>query len=195
MRLALIGTLFAVMFSGGCLFEPREPAMPGGEEINYLVQSAPEFVLANLEEAFQHTDAAGYERQIAEVFVYEPDSSTEANYPNLDWSSWDREMEIQFINNFFNNVDGITADLTLEQLQTDWSGSFAELRYVYAIEVESGGSMVSYKATVTLDFILDGTFWKLTRWFDESGESDPVSSLLPTIGQRRGAYYIASGGS
>jgi hypothetical protein len=195
MRLVLTGILIAVTFLGGCLFEPRVAALPGGADINYLEQSEPEFVLANLQSAFQHTDASGYERQIAEDFVYEPDSSTEANYPGLDWETWNREMEIQFITNFFNNVAGISADLTAEELHTDWSGSFAELRYVYAIEVESGGSTVPYRATATLEFILDGTFWKLSRWYDENGENDPESGgLLPTIGQRRGAF-LAAGGS
>lgn len=194
MKFVLTGILIALISVGGCIFEPRIPELPGGEEIDYFEQSNPENVLANLQKAFEHTDAAGYERQISEDFVYEPDGSTESEYPEIVGYDWNQETEILFITDFFNNVDGITANLKDEELHTEWSGNTAELRYIYAVEVSSGGSFVPYRATATLEFRLDGTFWKLYRWYDESGESDPAGGgVLPTLGQRRGAFLRAGG--
>lgn len=179
----------------GCLFEPRDAEPPSGGSITYLDQSRPENVLANLETAFQNRDAAGYERQIAAEFSYEPDADTEASYPDADWEAWNRETEIAFIQNFFNNVDGIAADLNVEVIQGDWDGTTANLRYVYAVAVTESGGQVPYRASVTLDFRLDGTFWVLTRWFDEQGEQDPgTQNSLPTLGQRRGAFAASGGG-
>ncbi len=180
---------------GGCLFEPRDAEDPSGGSITYLDQSQPENVLANLETAFQNKDAAGYERQIATEFSYEPDADTQASYPDVDWSTWNRDTEIAFIQNFFNNVDGITANLNEVVIQGEWDGSTADLRYIYAVTVTESGGAVPYRASVTLNFRLDGTFWVLSRWFDEQGEQDPQSQTpLPTLGQRRGAFAASGGG-
>ncbi|MBU1675929.1 nuclear transport factor 2 family protein [bacterium] len=197
MRCLKIGLILAtlVLFTGGCFFEPRQAEAPGGAVITYLPQSQPENVIANIETAMANTDPAGYERQIAEVFTYQPDSDTEASYPDVDWASWDRAREIAFMNDFLGTIDGMVIDLRDEEIFTDWSGSEAELRYIYSVVVDEAGGTVPYRARVTLEFRLDGTFWVLTRWFDEQGEEDPDSgSPLPPLGRRRGAFAAAGGG-
>jgi len=197
MRRALIGLILAffVLAWSGCIFQPRDPEDPGGVVITYLPQSEPQNVIANIEKAMENLDSAGYERQIAEDFVYEPDSGTEASYPGIDWATWDREQEIEFMNAFLGNVQGVTADLQAVAHDVDWSGSEAFLRYTYSVVVDESGSQVPYRATVSLDFRLDGTFWVLFRWFDEQGEQDPDSGAnLPSLGQRRGAFAAAGGG-
>ena len=193
--LAIIFLSLGLVPALGCLFEPRDAEPPTGGSITYLDQSSPENVLANLETAFQNRDAAGYERQIASDFVYEPDGDTQASYPDVDWTTWNRDTEIAFIQNFFNNVDGIAANLNAVNVQVEWDGSTAELRYIYAVEVTESGGEVPYRASVTLDFRIDGTFWVLARWFDEQGEQDPeTQNSLPTLGQRRGAFAASGGG-
>ncbi len=197
MRRALIGLIlafFALAWSG-CIFQPRDPEDPIGVVIDYLPQSEPDNVIANIEKAMEGQDPAGYDRQIAEDFVYEPDSGTEASYPGVDWAAWDREMEIAFMRAFLGNVAGVTSDMRAVALDTDYSGSEAFLRYTYSVVVDESGSQVPYRATVSLDFRLDGTFWVLYRWFDEQGEQDPDSGAnLPSLGQRRGAFAAAGGG-
>lgn len=199
MKYSTWGAFLAIMClvpAAGCLFQPRAAEPPSsGQSITYLPQSRPENVISNLETAFDHQDASGYERQIADDFVYEPDSDTQASYPNVDWSSWNRDMEIAFIQNFFNNVDAITADLRVRTIQGDWSGTVANLRYTYAMTVTEGGGEIPYRADVTLDFRLDGTYWVLYRWYDEQGGEDPdTHAPLPALGQRRGAFAVAGGG-
>lgn len=197
MRCLKIGLIlaFSAIFLGGCFFEPRQAEAPGGTSINYLPQSQPENVLANIETALVNGDVAGYDRQVAEVFTYEPDSDTEASYPGVDWASWDRERELAFMSDFLGNIDGMIVDMRAEEHVTDWSGSEAFLEYTYSIEVNEAGGTVPYRAKVSLDFKLDGTYWVLTRWFDQQGETDPDSgSQLPSLGQRRGAFAAAGGG-
>ena len=197
MRCLKIGLILAIsaLFMGGCFFTPRQAEDPGGEVITYLEQSEPGNVIANIETAMSHRDAGGYDRQIAEAFTYQPDSDTEASYPDVDWAAWDRDQEIAFMNAFLGNVEGMSVDLRDEDIFTEWSGSEAELRYVYSVEVDETGGIVPYRAIVKLEFRLDGTYWVLTRWFDEQGEADPDSgSLLPSLGQRRGAFAAAGGG-
>ncbi len=197
MRSLQIGLILALssLLTGGCFFTPRQAEAPGGAVITYLEQSQPENVIANIETAMANRDPGGYDRQIAEDFTYQPDSDTEASYPGVDWLAWDREQETAFMNDFLGNVDGVTVDLRDEEIQVDWSGSEAELRYIYSMEVDESGGMVPYRALVTLEFRLDGTYWVLTRWFDEQGETDPdTGSPLPSLGQRRGAFAAAGGG-
>ena len=113
----------------------------------------------------------------------------------MDWENWDREQEIAFIEQFLNNVDGVTSVLDEEIIQGEWSGNSAELQYIYSVRVAESGGEVPYRARVTLEFRLDGNSWLLVRWFDEQGEEDPdTGSQLPTLGRRRGAFAVSGGG-
>ena len=191
----IIAWALLVMLIPGCLFEPRVAEAPGGGNIIYLDQSGAKNVRANLETAFNNKDTSGYDRQIAADFRYEPDSGTLASYPDVDWEAWDREQEIAFIGHFFNNVDAILANLDAVTVNENLGDVSAELRYIYSINVTESGGVVPYRAQVTFEFRLDGTYWKLFRWFDEQGEQDPdTGSQLPTIGQRRGAFAVSGGG-
>jgi len=181
--------------TSGCFFTPREAEGPGGEVITYLEQSSPDNVIANIETALSHRDPAGYDRQIAEDFTYQPDSDTEASYPDVDWMGWDHDQEIAFMNDFLGNVGGVAVAMKDSVIFDEAGATEAELRYIYRAEVTEGGGEVPYRASVTLEFRLDGTFWVLTRWFDEQGEEDPdTGSPLPSLGQRRGAFAAAGGG-
>lgn len=196
MKHVIFGLIFAIIFSclGGCVFTPRDPEEPGASVV-YLDPYDPEAVITNIERAMGGQDPAGYERLIADDFTYEPDSGTQASYPGVDWETWDRDREIAFMNDFLNNVQGVTADLTAEVIHGEWDGSEANLRYIYSVSVDESGSQVPYRALATLDFRLDGTYWVLYRWFDEQGEQDPDSGAnLPSLGQRRGAFAAAGGG-
>ncbi len=108
------GPIFAIIMLGvvssGCLFEPRDPAPPGTNVIQYLDPSDPDNVLENLERSLNGLDPAGYERMLSDDFVYEPDGDTMANYPAVDWESWDRAKEVAFVTSFLSNVTGVEAN-------------------------------------------------------------------------------------
>jgi len=186
----------AVLTGAGCVFTPRDPEPPGAS-VEYVNDSDPGNVLFNLEQALQETDPSGYQERLSEDFRYEPDSGTLAAYPGVDWANWGYDQEVAFIQDFLGNVDDVTANLDVELIEGDDSGSGTEafVRYVYAISVLSGGSEIQYRATVTMEFKIDGTYWRLSRWYDEQGETDPDSgALLPTLGVRRGAFAASGGG-
>jgi hypothetical protein len=194
------GPIFAILFvivtCAGCLFEPRDPEPPGTSQTNYLPATDTDNVLENLQRAIGALDPNGYERMLASDFTYEPDGGTLANYPDVDWEAWDSAQEIAFMAGFLSNVIGVIADLKAETFGDTPGPTEAELRYVYALTVtEIGNSELKYRAQATLEFRIDGTEWRLSRWIDEQGETDPESNaLLPSLGQRRGAF-AASGGN
>ncbi|MCB1150684.1 hypothetical protein KDK88_04015 [bacterium] len=191
-----MGLGLALTAGAGCIFTPRDPEAPG-QSVEYVNDSDPGNVVYNLEQALLNLDPAGYQTRLSEDFRYEPDSGTLANYPGVDWANWGYEQEVAFIQDFLGNVDGVNPNLNLELIEGDDSGAGTEafVRYISAVTVESGGGEIKYRATVTMEFKIDGTFWRLSRWFDEQGETDPdTGALLPTLGQRRGAFAASGGG-
>jgi len=179
----------------GCIFDTRDPELPG-ISVQYVDASDPGNVVFNLEQALIELDPGGFQNMLSPDFRYEPDSGTLSNYPTVDWDNWGYDEEVAFINSFLSNVDGVTAKLNLEIVEGDESGTGTEalVRYISSASVQEGGGEVKYRSLTTMEFRIEGTFWFLVRWFDEQGETDPdTSSLLPTLGQRRGAF-AASGG-
>jgi len=87
------GPIFAIIlmivFSAGCLFEPRDPEPPGNNQIDYLPATDTDNVLENLQRAIGALDPNGYERMLSSDFAYEPDGGALANYPDVDWERWD----------------------------------------------------------------------------------------------------------
>ena len=184
----------ALVGSGGCFFEPRAPEQPAAIEINYLPQDQAANVWENVQKAMNGLDAAGYERQIAEDFTYEPDGQTLATYGDVDWEAWGRETEIAFMTDMLNNVGGIAADLRYEIIFDEPGDTRAELRYIYDVTVtEADGSTTPYRAEVVVEIFIEGTDWVITRWYDVSGESDG-GSIRNTLGDRRGAFARSGGG-
>ena len=194
-----LGLIFAIISMGmvcpGCLFEPRDPEPPGTIQIDYFPPLSTDNVLANLELALAGGDPSGYERMLSDDFRYVPDSGVLTNYPGVDWDNWGKEREVAWVGSFLGNVESVTADLQAEGFGDEPGTSTAELRYVYALTVtEIGNSQVPYRAQANFELLIDGTEWRLSRWTDEQGETDPDGGgLLPSLGQRRGAY-AASGG-
>lgn len=180
----------------GCIFEPRDPEFPAGQVIVYLNQSEPLNVWENVQTSLQFTDASGYDAQLAEEFVYEPDASTEAAAPGFDWTGWDRETEMAFINDLYNNAAGIEANLRFEEIDTEIGTSPVFLRYIYKVDVTgSDASVVTYMAEVEVELILEGTEWVLTRWYDVQQESETEGGPLnPTLGTLRAAFALSGGG-
>jgi len=180
----------------GCIFDTRDPEQPG-VSVQYVDASDPGNVVFNLEQALTELDAGGYVNMLSPDFRYDPDGGAQSSYPGVDWENWDFDQEVAFISSFLGNVDGIIADLNLEIVEGEESGTGTEalVRYISSVVVQESGGEVRYRSLTTMEFRIEGTFWALVRWFDEQGESDPDGGgLLPTLGQRRGAF-AASGGS
>ena len=92
----------------GCLFTPRDPDPPSlGSQVTYLPKSQPRNVWENLQISLQNNDSFGWDDNISEDFLYVPDSEAEQQFPGR-FTDWNKEKEINFIENFFtadvNNI-------------------------------------------------------------------------------------------
>ena len=191
--LALAGLGLAA--TGGCIFDPREPETPGtGEQIDYLPQSQPQNVWANLEKSLENNHAPGWENNISSVeFIYLVDDDTRGQFPDGTFDGWDRSRETNFINNFFTNDVTITAQMRNDDFEIPgtsgnevrWEGVIYDLTVTNNID---GGS-VRYRASADITFRLDDTDWYIYLWDDNVGESPPEGGAqLQTMGVLRGTF-------
>ena len=120
-------------------------------------------------------------------------SEVESEFPGIDWTAWGSAQERAFATEFFNNVEGITADMTNggdEDVTPDASDGFARWEVTYYLRVtDQFGQETRYRARATLEIRLEGTFYYIDRWIDMRQESDPDSGAdLPTMGRLRGTF-------
>ncbi|MFH1845571.1 MAG: hypothetical protein ABIF77_20485 [bacterium] len=175
----------------GCLFKPRTPEPPTGAEIVYLPRGEVPNILANLETALKNLDIAGYDDAIGENFVYLPDSQTKNDYPAVDWANWDREQELAFAGNMFDNISALQANLRDTDIRVDiGSGTEVEWEVIYLLEqTSSDGSVTKYRGGVEIIFRQIGSFWYIDSWEDLQGEPDPdTGAALTSMGGLRGAF-------
>ncbi len=190
---ALVLVLLAT--APGCLFTPRDPAPPStGEPIVYFPQTSSANVWANLEISLEAGHAPGWENNISQdVFAYLPDSEAETLFPGA-FVGWDRQKEVDFINNFYNS--GVTIEAQMKDdsfipppdsgVQTTWEGVI----YDVIITSNTDGSVTRYRASAIITFTQEGPFWYITRWRDQQGESNPDNpgQLLSSMGVLRGTF-------
>jgi len=190
----LLITLVAVACAllGGCLFEPRDPEPPTTSSIEYLPRSSPENVWENCRLALNNKDVGGWDTAIAQDFRYEPDSDTQLAYPGVDWTNWNKQAELDFINSWFGSDVTINASLRDSVINApDGQGGFAEWEIIYLIEVTDNqtGSTTRYRGSCILNFNLPDSFWYVSYWRDEQGEQAPDGTgTLQTMGALRGAF-------
>jgi hypothetical protein len=186
--------LLAVLSAGGCLLQPRDAEPPEtGEIVEYLEQIIPANVWDNLETSAEATHAPGWEAAIeATDFRYIPDSAAEAQFPGV-FADWGPEKEIAFINALYNaDVEIVATMRNPEFVVPPSSGSVSVWENViYDLTVTStvDQSSVRYRGSAIITFTLVGSFWYITEWRDQQGESDPeTNQLLSTLGVLRGNF-------
>ena len=179
---------------GGCIFEPRTPEPPSvGTQVSYNPRTSPRNVWENLQISLQNNDSFGWEENISADFIYVPDSEAATQFPGA-FVGWNYERETAFINNFYA-APGLT---TAAKMRNDdfnvpepsgtevvWEGVIYYLR----VTDSNDGSEIRYRASALVTFRLEGNFWYIYRWEDQTGESDPDSGqILPTMGVLRGTF-------
>jgi len=192
LSLALVAALLPLL--AGCLFDTRDPEPPQTAAIDYLPRSSPANVWENCRLALTNRDSGGWDTAVSENFEYVPDGDTESSFGGIDWSGWNKEVELAFAGNWFaTGADIVSAS-------TQWvddgistpggSGGFAEWDLIYYFTVNSNGSTTRYRGRAILQFELEGSYWYLSYWRDEQGEQDPdnPSSTLATMGALRGTF-------
>ncbi len=177
---------------GGCIFDTRDPEPPSTQAINYLPRSSAANVWENCRLALINKDIGGWDTAIAEDFQYVPDGETQSAYPGVDWTAWDKQAELDFINSWFGT------DVTIEAALRDsvindpaGSGGFAEWDVIYLLTITDNitGSTTRYRGRCILEFNVPDNFWYVSYWRDEQGEVDPeTGATLQTMGALRGAF-------
>ncbi len=178
----------AILAVGGCIFEPRTPEPPTGEEIKYLPRTEPGNIIANIEIAFNNRDVAGYGDLVSGGFVYQPDDQTRAEYPGVAWDAWGQEQEMAFAQGLFGRVQQIQMSLPDSVIFNEPGASPLRWDLIYLVKVFENGSETRYRGRAIFELVLEGAFWYVARWEDLSGEPDPDGGgILPTMGALRGA--------
>ena len=63
--------LFAALVLGGCIFTPRDPAPPKGDEGGtWIIPKSPKDVFLNLASGLEAAGNSNYERSLAEDFTF-----------------------------------------------------------------------------------------------------------------------------
>lgn len=190
--LALVVTALGLVLTG-CLFSPRDPEPPSlGETVSYNPRTSPRNVWENLQISLRNSDTFGWEENISEDFNYIADSAAEEQFPGA-FSSWDYPRETTFINNFYST--GVTNEAQMRNddfnvpepsgTEVVWEG------VIYAVTVTdpNDNSEIRYRGSAIITFSLEGNFWYIYKWEDQTGESDPDSGqILPTLGVLRGTF-------
>jgi len=190
----VVAALVGLTLLAGCFFSPRDPEPPGtGEQIDYLPQSSPQNVWANLELSLENTHTAGWENNISKVeFIYRPDDEAEGQFPGV-FEGWDRGREVNFINNFYNSGVTIIAKMKNDEFEVPGT-SGSEVRWegiIYDLVVtnDADGSTVRYRGSADITFRLDDNFWYVYLWEDRNGESAPGGGpIFSTMGVLRGTF-------
>ncbi len=180
------------VFLVGCIFDAREPEPPTSLAIDYLPRSSADNIWENCRLALINRDTGGWDTALSPNFVYEPDGQTEQAYPNIDWTSWGKDAEMDFINSLFASGVTIQANLRDTDISTPaGAGGIAEWEVIYLVTVtdQQTGSLTRYRATATLRFTLEGSYYFLSYWRDVQGEEDPdTGAPLESLGSLRGAF-------
>ncbi|MCP4574493.1 MAG: hypothetical protein GY838_19250 [bacterium] len=192
--LAVAGMVL-VLAGSGCFFSPRVPEPPqSGTAVDYLDQTLPENVWANLGKSLQNNDSGGWERNVGEEFTYIPDTEAETEYPDAFATPWEREQEVEFIRKFYS-FGPTNSEVKMKHDGFDVpepSGTTAYWeKVIYDLTVESGGSLTRYRGQANILFALDGTEWYVTSWEDIGGEPDPddPGPAFATFGSLRGTTH------
>lgn len=186
--------MLALLPAAGCLFAPRAAEPPQtGAIVRYLEQTSPADTWDNLQTSAEASHSPGWEGAISQLsFRYFPDSAAENQFPGV-FGNWEREEELAFINAFYNSDVNITARMrNLEFAVPPTSGSVSIWEgVIYDMTVTSrvDASTVRYRGSAIITFSLEGSFWYITEWRDQQGESDPITGqLLPTLGVLRANF-------
>jgi len=196
-RLCAVGAIWAgaTVLLSGCIFTPRVPEPPGaGVQIDYLPQSSPANVWANLGKSLEASHAPGWEANISQdEFSYIPDDAARDQFPPDTFVGWDRDREINFINGFYNSGVSIIALMVEDGFSfPPPSGSemtVENIVYYLTVTNDADGSQVRYRGQCDVIFRLEANFWYIYQWRDLQGESDPITGQpLSTMGVLRGSF-------
>ena len=166
--------ILVLLFSEGCLFEPRKAEQPGqGTEDKWIVPNTSKDVFSNLKSGFASKNNSNYDRSLDPNFTFTPRPEDVANLPAGALDNWTKQVELDFLSRLkgdfpskrtaqFGDENG-----KFEKEFTDEVGK-AVFEGSYVITVDPGdGTPIQTYAGIARFTVMNGTQgWVLTAWED-----------------------------
>ena len=189
LRMLIAVTAIAfLLFACNNPFSTRTPQEPTSGGVAIRPANTPENVLYNMRVAFEGLSTQDFLDIFSEDFMFNPDPEDSSKYDGEYSSTWNKERETDFVNNFFLTVQSDT--LAVDPVSVT----------IFNYEYEPGQDMYVYEYEVEIDFsdvykVLSGRAWLFLReesdgkwyiyqWADHQYEKDKI-----TFGELRALYY------
>jgi hypothetical protein len=182
-----------LLLAAGCLFEPRDPEPPAGEEGgDWIVPKSPKDVFANLVTGLSAAGNSNYERSLADDFTFIPRDQDRLQFPDGTFDGWTKAVEMSILDRIKGDYQGGRASQ-----YGDENGAFpkedvqvgtAEFEgpYRWTLDRGDGSEPEVYSGTARF-FLRQGTAgWVIYRWEDLD-----VLESFPTSGNLRGTFRAA----
>ena len=165
--------ILVLLFSEGCLFEPRKAEQPGqGDADKWIVPNAAKDVFRNLKSGFASKNNSNYERSLDPNFTFTPRPEDVANLPSGALDNWTKQVELDFLSRLkgdfpkqrsvqFGDENGKFEKESIEVGKAEFEGS-------YSITLDPGdGTAIETYAGIARFTVINGTQgWVLTAWED-----------------------------
>lgn len=156
---------------GGCLFTPREPGVPVGEEVEWKSPTEPAIVLENITASIEANRLVNYGRSFHEEKIeMEFDAADQsAGDPELfsDWTNVDEELRMRGI----MPEEGLTTielswDIPDDLFEPNENEAYYE-NLGYRLVFGQGSKQIVYEGIVELWFFDQNGEWVIHKWLDE----------------------------
>jgi hypothetical protein len=174
-RAALLGVAGMILASG-CVFEPRVPLDPSGEEVDWIRPTAPENVLFNMKAALESRTSTNYGNSLSDDFRFVPSSVVGNDYPGY-FENFGKDRELEAVNKLYQRVDSLRVEWNYDVnndlvVEGDRATIFLESYQLYVSYV--GSPQVVYEGYAELILEYKSSNWILVDW-DESPALSPNS--------------------
>lgn len=194
MRRALLPALAAAcLLASGCLFDPRDPEPPTGEEGgDWIVPKAPKDVFVNLSTGLAAAGNSNYERSLTDDFTFVPRDQDRLQFPEGTFGDWTKEVEMEILDRIKGDYQGERSArfgdengaFPLEDVQVGTAEY--EGPYRWTLDRGDGSDPEIYSGTARF-YLRQGTAgWVIYRW-----EDIDVIESFPTSGNLRGTFRAA----
>lgn len=163
----------------------QQPVLP--------IRTLPSSAWHGIQWSFDQNDPVGWEDMISPSFVYTPDPTSQAKFPNT-FDSWGQAAELNFVGVLFSAGLEFNASMlsggyvppTPSGSEVVWGG----VEYSVQVQGETTSCPVVYRGVANLEFRIEGNFWYLTSWTDIRGAAASWNSevILPTLGELRAVF-------
>ncbi len=169
---SLLGLTAACMLLcfGGCLFSPRDPGTPENPDPSvWISPTEPEFVLANITEAFSYNRMTNYGRSFHETeveMIFDPSDETSGDISEfMPWDGVQEEARMDaIIPEHLPTIEvtwEIPDDINEESSSIWWYENLG-----YRLVFVDGSKQVVYEGECDLYFINEDGLWVINRWHD-----------------------------